>query len=130
MLKGLDDDSHVKTRLCQYEAFNNGKWIYIAKQIVLGKFYGCKRVSEKYHLRPLSDKYVDLIKGVESRDRLTFQRKLMTLESKFTKQYFRGIFSLMPEGIRPDGRRTFQAYDGLNNIFNLAYEILSWRSSE
>ncbi|MCP8321734.1 MAG: CRISPR-associated endonuclease Cas1 [archaeon] len=127
MLKGLDDDSHVRTRLCQYEAFNNGKWVHIAKQIVLGKFYGSKRVSEKYHLRPLSDKYVDLIEGIEPGDRLTVQRKLMALESKFTKQYFSGIFSLFPEGIRPNGRRTFQAYDGLNNIFNLAYEMLSWK---
>jgi len=85
--------------------------------------YRCK----KYHLRPLSDKYVDLIEGIEPRDRLTVQRKLMALESIFTKQYFSGIFSLMPAGIRPQGRRTFQAYDGINNIFNLAYEMLSWK---
>jgi CRISPR/Cas system-associated endonuclease Cas1 len=95
MLRSLDDGSHVKTRLRQYEAFNNGKWVHIAKQIVLDKFYGCKRISEKYHLRPLSDKYVDLIEGVEPEDKLTVQRKLMALESKFTKQYFSGIFSLM-----------------------------------
>jgi len=25
MLKSLDDDSHVKTRLCQYEAYQNGR---------------------------------------------------------------------------------------------------------
>lgn len=29
--------------------------------------------------------------------------------------------------MRPDRRRTFKAYDGANNIFNLAYEILSWK---
>jgi len=27
MLKSLDDDSHVKTRLCQYEAYNSEKGI-------------------------------------------------------------------------------------------------------
>jgi hypothetical protein len=48
-----------------YEAYNNGKWLYIAKQIVLSKFYGCKSVSKKHHLRPLNDKYVDLIEGIE-----------------------------------------------------------------
>lgn len=33
ILKGLDDDSHVQTRLCQYEAINNEKGIHIAKQL-------------------------------------------------------------------------------------------------
>jgi len=46
MLKSLDDDSHVQTRLCQYEAVNNERGIYIAKQFVLGKFYGYKSLRE------------------------------------------------------------------------------------
>jgi CRISPR-associated protein Cas1 len=29
--------------------------------------------------------------------------------------------------VRPDNRRTFKAYDGLNNLFNLGYELLSWK---
>jgi CRISPR-associated protein Cas1 len=29
--------------------------------------------------------------------------------------------------MRPEGRRTFQAYDGTNNLFNLAYEMLGWK---
>ena len=33
----------------------------------------------------------------------------------------------MPEPIRPEKRKGFKAYDGTNNIFNLAYEILSWK---
>src|SRR3972149_1124448 len=37
MLKNLEDDSHVKTRICQYEALKNGKGIYLAKQFVMGK---------------------------------------------------------------------------------------------
>jgi len=28
---------------------------------------------------------------------------------------------------RPEGRRKFKAYDGLNNVFNLAYEVLQWK---
>ena len=127
MLKSLDDDSYVKTRLCQYEAINNEKGIHIAKQFVLGKFYGYNKVLEKHHLRPLSDKYVQLIQSLEIENKSTFLRKLMALESKFTKQYFDQIFTLFPESIRPEGRKTFKAYDGLNNIFNLAYEMLSWK---
>lgn len=31
-LRSLDDDSHVKTRIAQYEALKNGKGVSIAKQ--------------------------------------------------------------------------------------------------
>jgi CRISPR-associated protein Cas1 len=51
----------------------------------------------------------------------------MAYESKFTKRYFDQIFGLFPEFLRPKGRRTFKAYDGLNNLFNLGYELLAWR---
>ena len=127
MLKSLDADSHVQTRLCQYEAINNDKGTYIAKQFVLGKFHGYNKVLQKHHLKPLSDKYVQLIMNIESEDKSTFRRKLMAIESKFTKKYFDQIFKLFPKSIRPEGRKTFKAYDGLNNLFNLAYEMLSWK---
>jgi CRISPR-associated protein Cas1 len=34
---------------------------------------------------------------------------------------------LLPEPIRPESRKNFQAYDATNNIFNLCYEVLSWK---
>lgn len=49
------------------------------------------------------------------------------MEGKFSDMYFKQIFSLIPENLRPAERKTFQAYDGINNIFNLGYEALSWR---
>jgi len=48
-------------------------------------------------------------------------------EGHCSDKYFRQIFGLMPESLRPECRKTFKAYDGVNNIFNLAYEILSWK---
>src|SRR4030067_2676035 len=66
MLKSLDDDSHVQTRLCQYEAINNEKGAYIAKQFILGKFYGYNKVLAKYHLRMLGERYVQLIQDIDS----------------------------------------------------------------
>lgn len=41
--------------------------------------------------------------------------------------HFCQILSLLPEKLRPEGRKTFKAYNGVNNIFNLAYEVLSWK---
>jgi CRISPR-associated protein Cas1 len=34
---------------------------------------------------------------------------------------------MFSEVIRPEGRKCFKAYDGLNNLFNLAYEALFWK---
>ncbi len=51
MLKSFDDDSHVKTRLCQYEALSNGKGVEIAKQIVLAKMRGQNSLLGKYDLK-------------------------------------------------------------------------------
>ena len=48
VMKSLDDDSHVKTRLCQYEAYNGDKGIEIAKQLVLGKIQGQNVLLRKY----------------------------------------------------------------------------------
>jgi CRISPR/Cas system-associated endonuclease Cas1 len=51
MLKSLEDDSHVKTRLCQYEAYGNERGIYIAKQLVKSRIEGQGIVLRKYGLR-------------------------------------------------------------------------------
>lgn len=51
MLKSLDDDSHVKTRVCQYEALKTEKATHIAKQFVLGKLEGQNQVLRKYGLK-------------------------------------------------------------------------------
>jgi CRISPR/Cas system-associated endonuclease Cas1 len=32
-----------------------------------------------------------------------------------------------PLNNRARARKTFKAYDGINNVFNLAYEMLSWK---
>jgi CRISPR-associated protein Cas1 len=51
----------------------------------------------------------------------------MDVEGHFSRQYFNQVFQLFNDVIRPEGRKTFKAYDGLNNILNLAYQVLSWK---
>jgi CRISPR/Cas system-associated endonuclease Cas1 len=70
MLRSLDDDLHVQTRLCQYEAVNNEKGVYLAKQFVLGKFYGQNNTLEKYGLKQHAGKYVQLIEKIEFENKL------------------------------------------------------------
>jgi CRISPR-associated protein Cas1 len=116
-LKNLEDDSHVKTRVSQYQALNNGKGITIAKQIVKAKIEGQNRVLKKYGLKPF-DYNVE-----EVRDR----KRLLAIESRHARSYFSQIFKLFPESIRPEKRKTYKAYDGINNVFNFGYYVLKCR---
>jgi CRISPR-associated protein Cas1 len=126
MLKGLDDNSHVKTRICQYEALKDSRAFEIAKQFVKCKIEGQNIILKKYGLK--TDNSIKLrINALETEDLKTLRRKLMQIEAKFSQFYFKQILQFIPERIRPEGRKTFKAYDGVNNLFNLAYELLAWK---
>jgi len=61
--------------------------------------------------------------GIEkAEDRQT----LITLEGHHSENYFKQMFNLIPPSLKPESRKTWKAYDGINNLFNLGYEILSW----
>jgi len=127
VLKNLEDDSHVKTRLCQYEALINGKGVYVAKQILKAKLQGQNVVLKKYGLKPLDPSALFKIGNVDSEDLKTTRKKLILIESHTAKRYFNQIFSLFPEKIRPERRTGYKAYDGLNNVFNFGYYVLKCR---
>jgi len=55
------------------------------------------------------------------------RKRLLQIEGKFSQFYFGQLFQLFSEKLRPEKRRGFKAYDGLNNIFNYCYEMLSWK---
>jgi len=127
MLKSLDDDSHVKTRLCQYEAYNSPKGIQIAKQFVISKLEGQSIVLKKFGLRNHGFSFKEKIENLEGESLDNIRAKLHGIEGRYSRRYFDQIFGLLPASIRPENRKGFKAYDGTNNIFNLAYEALSWR---
>ena len=117
VLKNLEDDSHVKTRISQYEALRNGKGIEVAKQIIKIKIQGQNRVLKKYGLKPIDFNAEDI------RDR----KRLLGIESRSARLYFNQIFKLFPENIRPERRTGYKAYDGINNVFNFGYYVLKCR---
>jgi len=127
VLKSLSDDMHVETRISQYEALKNGKGIEIAKTLVLAKVEGQNQVLKKYGLKRLDFAYFERIKCLQENDLAKLRRKLTQIEAKCAKQYFHEVFGLFPENVRPEGRKTFKAYDGINNLFNLGYEMLKWK---
>jgi CRISPR-associated protein Cas1 len=127
IVKSLVADSHVETRICQYEALKNGKGLQIAKQIVLAKVRGYNEVLKKYGLRSLDYyRFSQSVKGLKG-DLDSIRNKLMSYEGKYSEQYFRQMLSMFRESIRPQRRKTYKAYDGLNNVLNLAYSVLFWK---
>jgi len=127
MLKSLDDDSHVKTRLCQYKAYNSQKGIQIAKQIVISKLKGQNLILRKHGLRSHGFTFKEKVGNLEGESLDKIRSRLHGIEGRYSKRYFDQIFGLLPEPIRPEARKKFKAYDGTNNTFNLAYEMLSWK---
>lgn len=128
VVKSLRDESHVKTRIYQYESLTNGKGIEIAKQIVLGKVQGQNYILRKYGFRQHDLMRIkEKVNAVESDSLAGIRNRLITIEGHATARYFEQIFQLMPKAISIEKRRTFKAYDGINNTFNLAYTVLKWK---
>lgn len=127
ILKSLYDDSHVQTRVCQYEATKNGKGSEIAKTVVLAKVKGQNEVLKKFGLRRIDYAVLKKIKELPENDIKLLRKKLLNLEGRASKYYFGQIFRLFNESVRPQRRKGFKAYDGVNNLFNLAYRVLFWK---
>jgi CRISPR-associated endonuclease Cas1 len=106
MLRSLDDDSHVRTRVSQYEALGNEKTVYIAKQFILAKLEGQKQLLKKYGLRNYDFSVVEKVKNLEVENTAKLRSKLMSIEGHFSERYFNQIFSLIPHSLRPNSRKT------------------------
>ena len=126
MLRSLEYDTHAETRLKQYEAYKNSEGIHIAKQIVLGKLEGQNHVLRKHGLE-VNENVTRVVESIEANNLGSLRRKLLSIEGRYSAHYFKQIFQLFPKQLRPKHRKTHKAYDGLNNIFNLAYEWLKWK---
>ena len=127
VLNSLDNDSHVLTRIYQYETLKTVKCLEIAKQFVLGKIRGQDEVLRKYGLRRNDYAIIEVINKLEANSLPMLQRQLNTIEGQCSRRYFQQLFGLLPEFLRPKNRTTFKAYDKTNNLFNLGYTVLSWK---
>lgn len=127
MLKSFYDDSHVATRIAQYESLTNGKAPIIAKAILISKLKGQDQILQKFGLRRIDFSVFGRINKLEIQDLKKLRAKLLSIEGHAQMKYFDQVFSLFDESVRPNGRKTYQAFDAINNVFNLGYKALSWR---
>ena len=125
ILKSLYDDSHVETRVSQYRASVNEKAPELAKTIVISKIEGHNQLLKKYGMKQIDFSVIQAIKNADADNYQLLRKRLMGLEGKSSERYFNQIFTLFQESIRPSCRKNFKAFDGVNNLFNLAYRILS-----
>lgn len=125
-LKNFLDDSNVNTRVQQYESLKNGKSLCLLKQFAIGKIEGESQVLRKYGLEPYPHA-VEMIKGFLENDLTKLRSRVLRVEGKCAQHYFRQVYTLFPEGIRPLARVSYEAYAGLNNVFNLCYTFLKWK---
>jgi len=127
LVRSLEDDSHVSTRLAQYGSLENGKFSVIAKQFVLSKIEGQNQVLSKYGLKRLDYSLIERVKSLEENDARALRIKLTNIESVCSRNYFDQVFGMFYDYLRPEGRKGYKAFDKLNNLLNLGYELLSWR---
>ena len=128
ILRSLYDDSHVKTRIAQYESLNNGKCVEIAKIFLLSKLEGQNRLLSKYGLKKLDYYHLaERIKSLEGKDMRSLRTKLTNIEGHCAEKYFEQLFGLFNETIRPEKRRGFKSFHAIDNLFNLSYTILKWK---
>ena len=90
LLKNVEDDSHVETRLSQYRAvLNEEKCIDIAKQFIIAKIKGQNNVLKKYGFETLRNNYgIVQIQNVKFENLKVTRRKLMAIEAHNSKAYF------------------------------------------
>ena len=94
VMKSLDDDSHVKTRLCQYARARGRE---IAKQLVIGKIQGHNVLLQKYGFETHDmDQIQYFVEKARAKKRSTLRTRLMQIEGTATKKYFGQLWSLIP----------------------------------
>jgi CRISPR-associated protein Cas1 len=125
MMLPLTSSANVKTRIKQYEAYYNPKGVEIAKAILSAKINNQIALLEwrgfdGHKLDYLVAKLAK-IKGEKIDDVRT---RLMGIESRASKVYFKHIKTLFPKFLQAPKRTKYNAEDPLNNLFNLGYEVL------
>ena len=69
----------------------------------------------------------EVVERLDVEDYGLLRKRLLAVEGRCSGHYFEEVFKLFPKKLRPEKRRGFHAYDGVNNLFNLAYRLLFWK---
>ena len=115
MLRSLDDDSYVQTRIAQYQASLDERAYSIAKSFIIAKLESQNVILRNMVLEPHLDNFREIIE--ESRPRVSnysgedYGHRGKAYSEILSSRY--SAYSL--RSIRPEKREGFMAYDGMNN---------------
>ena len=128
VLLPLNYDSHVKTRIKQYEAHSNQLGVTIAKSIAKAKIEAQASLLNKHEIDcdRQRKRALENIEKLEANSVDQIRAKIHSIEGHFGKFYFKELIKLFPEEFQPQVRYAYKAVDITNNLFNLAYEVLKW----
>jgi len=128
VLLPLNYDSHVKTRIKQYESYSNKVGVKIAKSIAKAKIDAQASLLQKHQIICNKRKKQSLIKleKLEAHSVEQIRTKIHSIEGHFGKFYFKELIKLFPENLQTRIRHSYKAVDITNNLFNLGYEVLKW----
>jgi len=128
VLLPLNYDSHVKTRIKQYEAYSNQVGVQIAKTIAKAKIEAQASLLEKHKIDcdPQRKRSLEKLEKLEAKSVDQIRTKIHSIEGHFGKFYFREIIKLFPKNLQTRIRHSYKAVDLTNNLFNLGYEVLKW----
>ena len=128
VLLPLNYDSHVKTRIKQYEIQSNERGVELAKTIVKAKIEAQALLLKKHHIDCDFKKKSSLwnLEKLEASSVEKIRTKIHGIEGRFGRFYFKELINLFPEEFRTEVRHCHKAVDMTNNLFNLSYEVLKW----
>jgi len=122
LLLPLSSDKRVKTRMKQQEVYFNHKGVEIAKAIVKAKVENQALMLEEYGFSTKRFRFnFERLKGKSVEE---VRARLTGAEGSCSGRFFRRYIKLFPKCLRPSIREKYRAVQPMNNVLNLAYEIL------
>jgi len=121
MMLPLTTNTNVKTRIKQYEAYYNSKGVEIAKAILNAKINNQIALLERLGFNGRKLNLVEKISKIDGEKIDEIRPRLMWIESRYSKVYFRHLKTLFPDFMQTPRRMKHNAEDPLNNLLNLGY---------
>jgi len=123
---GYDNKAHI--RIEQYRAYDDKRGATIAKTLVKSKLEAQASLLRKHGSDLNLDIFVRRLEKISAHsDNDNLRRNLLGIEGFTTKLYKKELAKLLPKTLRFEFQESYKSLYPMNNVFNLAYEVLNWQ---